>query len=656
MIKKRLWHALFTTFLALIIVLLPVGAKVHENLEGLSWSLKCRHLSTKTVNADQIKVIMIDQNSLNWAKENDISWPWPREMYAPIIDFCRQSGAKSLAIDLIFSEDSHKGVADDQALGAAIKRFPQVSMALFPHLDKGNVKSLTMPIKEVSSSVKLFGHVSNTPDGDGVTRRVTPFYQFEENRIPLLGLANVLATKDTVPVDEKGRVLLHFRGNNLPYQLIPAHQVITTKEGLNEDLSKNLKADVFKDKYVFLGVNAVGLKDSVTVPVQDHAASGVLLHALALDNFLAQDFMQEMSATAVFVLFAVTALLVALMISFSVGFKSSVIVSLVSLALPFIVGVLSYQQLFWFPDTLCLILVFITLMLGQTFNFAREGSQRRFLKKHFERRLSPQLVEELLKNPQAFKRGGVTRELTIFFSDIQGFTGISEKLEVSQLGELLNNYLTELTDIIIEEGGYLDKYIGDAIVAFWDAPIEQKDHASMACRAAIRCQERLLVLQQTYVKDYGFELVTRMGLNTGLVRVGFFGSAQRNEYTFLGDTGNLAARLEGANKYFGTRVMLSEDCLIKVNLPNQKFREIGDIRVVGREEAVKVFEPILSDGLSEDDHELYNKALKHLREGNWQSAIVAFEKLPYDKLSQKYLSFLKQKEGSWDGVWDMKEK
>ena len=229
------------------------------------------------------------------------------------------------------------------------------------------------------------------------------------------------------------------------------------------------------------------------------------------------------------------------------------------------------------------------LGIGGMLNYIAEGRQKHFLKAAFRRYLSPTVVDQLIRHPERLRLGGERRELTIFFSDLQGFSSFSERLSPEDLTHLLNDYLTDMTDIILEEGGTLDKYEGDAIIAFWGAPIEQPDHAVRAVRAAVRCQRRLAERRDEWAQRYGAVLKMRVGINTGPVVVGNMGSNQRFDYTILGDAANLASRLEGANKALGTYLMISESAWTATGgaFPG---RELGALRVVGRHTPVRVWE------------------------------------------------------------------
>jgi len=289
-----------------------------------------------------------------------------------------------------------------------------------------------------------------------------------------------------------------------------------------------------------------------------------------------------------------------------------------------------------------------------------EGRQKAFIKQAFKHYLSSHVIEQILHDPQALQLGGEKRELTIMFTDLAGFSSFSERLGPVELTALLNDYLTEMTDIIMEEGGTLDKYEGDAIIAFWNAPLTQTDHAVCACRAVLRCQRRLAELRQTYADRTGAELRMRVGLNTGEVVVGNMGSTQRFNYTILGDAANLAARLEGANKAFGTETMISENTW-RLAASEFQGRKLADLRVVGRKTPMAVYEMTgLSSESAPPEWATFSAGLDQFRAGDFAGAVETFSTLPDDPAARHYAqqceALVAQPPEDWDGIWELTSK
>ena len=302
-------------------------------------------------------------------------------------------------------------------------------------------------------------------------------------------------------------------------------------------------------------------------------------------------------------------------------------------------------------------------------NYAIEGQQKRFIKGAFKQYLSPVVIDRLVADPDNLSLGGELRELSIFFSDVAGFTGISEHLGPEDLTSLLNTYLTAMTNIILEEGGTVDKYEGDAIIAFWNAPLDLPDHPICAVRAAVRCQAKLDEMRPELYAKFGKELYARIGINTGLVVVGNMGSEQRFDYTFLGDAGNLASRLEGINKQFDTSILISEHTAARLSahsklscdLVSQEaeipLQEISRVRVVGRKEPVRVYVPLPAGA----DPAPFAAALDSYYKGQFETAACQFKSLspanPTAAIYAKRCTALAQSPPEkWDGVWEMTEK
>ncbi|MDY0003669.1 MAG: adenylate/guanylate cyclase domain-containing protein, partial [Polyangia bacterium] len=302
-------------------------------------------------------------------------------------------------------------------------------------------------------------------------------------------------------------------------------------------------------------------------------------------------------------------------------------------------------------------------------NFYQEGKNRRFVQDALGRYTSPALVRELMSNPLALSLDwGEKRDLTVFFSDLQGFTSISERLTPERLVHLLNEYLTEMTDIILEEGGIVDKYIGDAIMAFWGAPTADPSHAIRACRATVRMQKRLAELRPRWEKEYGEVVIARCGLNSGLAIAGNMGSKHKFNYTLMGDTVNLASRLEGANKPYDTVVMMGENTYARMK-DLVVARELDFLAVKGKDKPVRVYELLgFLDEVEAKRKELvarFHEALDIYRQTKFQEAMDLFLKIidryGEDGPSRLYVGRCREYLRNpppldWDGVYRMTTK
>ncbi|MDR2048416.1 MAG: adenylate/guanylate cyclase domain-containing protein, partial [Treponema sp.] len=302
------------------------------------------------------------------------------------------------------------------------------------------------------------------------------------------------------------------------------------------------------------------------------------------------------------------------------------------------------------------------------YNYATEGSQKRFIKNAFSRYLSPIYIEQLVANPDKLSLGGERREISIFFSDVQGFTTISEHLDPDQLKELLNEYLTFLTNIIQNSGGTIDKYEGDAIIAFWNAPLNLEDHASRALGAALECQKQLAEKAPYFEEKFkswnindpriNKRLLTRIGLNTGYAVVGNFGSEKHFNYTMLGDSVNLAARLEGLNKQFGTFLMCTDNTFTEAGRRRTfRGRKLAQVAVVGKSRPVTVWEPLVEEVYRERENiiKAFDEARDIFYEGDFARALPLFEAIadkdsPPSFYAEQCRYYLRNP-ASWKGFW-----
>ncbi|MDR3557398.1 MAG: adenylate/guanylate cyclase domain-containing protein [Syntrophobacteraceae bacterium] len=693
--------------LAALVALLLWHWGVLDRFEYATWSWRVHFFARPGPATDAVKLILLDQKSLDWGKKQiGVSWPWPREVYAPVIDFCTRRGAKAVIFNVLFSEPSSVSVADDLKLKEAIGRAPffVASMCLHreanfsrtwpgyvperPLFDIVNLKeflaarsahnyarpSATFPIEEVAAKASALANVIEEPDPDSIFRRVNLFRLFDGNAIPSPGLAafgvrcannpgRAILHSDRldlcglkIPLDRDGKLILRFRGPPGAFKSYSAAAVIQSELNTEAGIGEVLKdADSFKGAYVFFGFSAPGLADLMPTPLGPCPA--VEIHATLLDNLLSGDFLSDVSpVTVVLSTFMVSVLAALYLVYFASRAWQSVLGMAVFAPLPVVFGFAAYLLGFWWPVVVQESAVIAALAGGLVTNYATEGRKRAFLKKAFTYYLSHAVIERILEDPSHLKLGGERKELSIFFLDLQGFSTISERLDPESLTRLLNLVLSDMTDIILEEDGTLDKYEGDAIIAFWNAPADQPDHARRACRAALRCQEKIRERREEYERIAGSPVRMRIGINTGAVVVGNMGSTQRFDYTVLGDAANLASRLEGANKFFGTDIMISGETWQRTS-NSFAGRRLGSIRVVGRATPVEVFE--LTGRVPDTDHDAFHRALACCLEKKWEQALELFESRPRDPVSKLYADrcrALLEGPGDWDTIWNLVDK
>lgn len=704
MVKKLLQGVLAGLIGSILTFLIRMPGWV-DTWEAKTWDWRVKILATPEKASPQIKLIMLDQSSLDWGEtENGLSWPWPREVYSTIINYCYMSGAKALAFDVLFTEPSKYGVADDDSFGNAIAKYERFVGSVFLSQISGSEKKwpdyapkrtiqiqglkewltatkangvvfprASFPVPEISDSVAIMANVHLDPDHDGVYRRVRLFNIFDGRVIPSFALGSYLAAyPDTplrikrgtfsvgnidIPIDNQGRAILNFRGPSGTHKTYSAAAVIQSELRLQNNQTPPIKEkNPLKDCYVFLGFSAPGLYDLRPSPVSG-VYPGVEIHSTTLDNLLSGDFIRDVSTPLVFGLLIILTLLAGIATSYASGIIRSLSIYVIFLLVPVGLSLAAYSQGFWLPLVVLEMGVTITLFSAGAIYYSVEGRQKLFIKNAFKQYLSPDVIEELIQHPERLKLGGERRELSVFFSDLEGFTGISEKLEPEALTSLLNEYLTAMTDIIQEEGGTVDKYEGDAIIAFWNAPLDQKDHAIRCVRAALRCQTKLAEMRPGIYQRIGKNLNMRIGMNSGPAIVGNLGSHTRFDYTMLGDTVNLASRLEGINKQFSTYTIISQATLDRME-ETFPVREVSRVTVVGRKEPVRIYEPMLSQEFSAREQELkvFSDGLAAFYAGQFDQAEKLFASI-MDKdpaasaYKEKCRYFMDNPPAEWLGVW-----
>ena len=667
--------------------------KAFRVMEWKTWDWRMQLFSNSSAADSEIVLILIDQNSLDLYAEQGISWPWWRQMYIPLIKFCRQGGARTVFFDFIFSESSVYGVDDDRMFTEAITEAGNIFLPVFlsreeketppSHIsglkrfslssrefsldDALSMKSVTLPIESLLNACQGVGNVQVRPDKDGIYRRLPLYFLLGEDIYPALSLAVArflgMYQDAPAPMDDSGRMVIRFHGPSGSYPTYSAAAVINSFALMKEGKQPQIPLDTFNNKIVLVGGSAAGILDLKPTPFSS-VYPGTEIQATAIDNLINNDYVRFPSTAVFTLILALISLLTGLGTTIIKRIWLVVLFALLCFAIPAVISWVAFLSGYWFEFVIPEITIILSFTAAVMLNYNIEGKQRRFVKKVFHHYLSPHVIERVLEDPSLLKLGGEKREITSFFSDIAGFTSLSEGLSPEELVHLLNEYLSDMTDIILESGGTLDKYEGDAIISFWNAPLDFPDHAVRACRAALDCQRRLVKLKPHFQKRFGHMLSARIGINSGPAVVGNMGSQRRFDYTAIGDTINLASRLEGACKQYGISILAGETTYKKVK-GVIAAREVDFIRVVGKKTPVRVYE-ILEElkYLPEEKHksiDVFKRALGSYRACKWEEAVTLFKKLKDDKLAEAYIERCRKLEKSpppddWDGVVDLKVK
>lgn len=663
-----------------------------SEFEARTWDWRLKAVADHSRADPAIKLIVVDQGSLDYySTEESIRWPWPREMYEPVVRFLERAGARGVAFDILYTEPSSYGVADDAAfvrsLGGGvptvmalagrraraaespddIAKFRQraqegeadLALLVQPEDERARFPGVTLPIPEILDAATRVGNVTSDADSDGVFRHVTPVAEIAGVAVPTLPLALFLAAGHRLSptvrdqLDEAGRLTVRFKGGAQTYKTYSIRSIIQSWVAIADGDKPLIDTSEFKDALVFVGMVAPGLLDLRPVPLE-RSYPGVEFNATVLDNLRHESFIRKVqwpwaAAFAAILIGVVTA---------SGLFFRRVRTQALAVGTLFLIFVLAVWQAailgWWMPLVVPLAVAAVGMAAALGVQYELEGRQHRFIKDAFRYYVSPSVIDQIVADPASLSLGGVRRELTIFFSDIAGFTTISEKIEAGKLSSLLNRFLSEMTDIILRSGGTVDKYVGDAIVAFWNAPLQIPDHAARAVEAAIACQTRLAALQEEFVRDFGVTIRMRVGLHTGVVSVGNFGSRDRFNYTMIGDAANFASRLEGANKYFGTSTLVSDATRAQVR-NGTAFRKVADIQVVGKSDVVAVFEPVAPGGVELIE---YGRALALFEAGERGEALAVFRSLADDPVAKAYVARIEREtaNGSHRASWNLTEK
>jgi len=373
------------------------------------------------------------------------------------------------------------------------------------------------------------------------------------------------------------------------YRIFPVAQIMLSYDQAAAGETPEVPLDAFKGKVVLIGSSGAGLFDARANPFGANDP-GVLIHATLADNLLTGDFLRRASPLANVAALVLAALLAGIAASFiaSVWWSVAAGVALAAAYLGLALALFGGQV--WLDAAAPVLAVLLTFTGGMVFNYFTEGRHKRQIREMFSKYVAPEYVAQLADDPSKIALGGRRAELTILFSDIRGFTSISEKLEPHEVIEFLNEYLSLMAGVVKEKGGTLDKFIGDAVMAFWGEPVHHPDHADRAADCALAMQATTAQLARRWVAEGKPDIHIGVGINTAEVVVGNIGSVEHKlDYTVIGDGVNLASRLESANKEFKTGIIISEFTLAKLG-DRFEVRALGDVKVKGKERPVTIYE------------------------------------------------------------------
>ena len=520
----------------------------------------------------------------------------------------------------------------------------------------GNISEFLMQANDITVAHTNLTKVGSTAffnakvDHDGIVRSNPLIWAFGPNRIyPAMsleairlywdepqirveyddqGIVNIGLRDLNIPTDKAGRLVVNYRSVHEDVKTgfvssFPTHSITNVLEG-------KLPPGALDGKIVFIGTSAVGLKDVKASPLAEHL-SGVEVHATMVDNMLAGDMLSKpywMAGVHAIVIVMMGAFLTAFIYHGRswLSFLASVVVFFVSIQVS--LYLLDKHQLVFVPVWTVLSVIIIYPVLTMI-KFWEEELQKKKVRNMFGTMVSEDVLKYLENNPGSFSLTGQRAEATMLFSDVAGFTTISESLPPDRLLELLNRYLSPMTHIIMERNGYVDKYEGDAIMAEWGVPFAMDDHATQACLAAIEQMEKLDSLREPLYKEFGHRLFVRIGVNTGTVTAGNMGSHKKFQYTVMGDAVNQAARFEPANKDYLTRIIIGESTRREAG-DTVEVRLLDKIIVKGKTRPIQIYELLCRkgdlNGSKGEIVKLYEEALKLHWERKWDEALALLGK------------------------------
>ena len=687
--------------------------------EWMTYDWRVKHFRSDRVLPDNIAVVLIDEASLKAMDPVLGRWPWPRSIYGDILDFLALGEPTAVVFDFLFTEKEQDTRSLQAGIGENDARFAEATahngvvyhaMQFFRQEDTGsNIDPLpeefgrfefplsgdiatarftgrnnnyNIPFAELYHAAKNLGIVNVEPDADGVYRRVPVFMNYRGRSFPSLSIAPVLdALKienadfdgqylhmgdKTVPVGRDGTYSVNLYGRYNEYSVAG---LISSKQMRDRGEIENMLIDPleFKDKIVFIGTSATGLQDLKNTAM-DSRLPGVLIHASVAANILTRDFIKPPAVKHTLGAIAVLALLTGLAV-----FSSRQII--VQATLPVLLGVAYwYWALLQYSNNTVIEVVpavfSITVAWALSFAFLvfTEGKEKKKVRMMLSQYVSPAVLKTVVDKYEDYIKSevGVTERVTILFSDIRGFTTLAETLDAQKIVHILNYYFTEMTEAIFSYDGTIDKFIGDAIMAFWGAPVKTEDHAQKCVLAALEMNHRLHKVNE-WLATQGYGAIrTGIGINTGEVVIGNIGSEKKLDYTVIGDNVNLASRLEGLTKEYDVPVIISQSTYDSISrqIP---CRVVDLVRVKGKTVPIKVYAPVLhhphkgqpfdTDQLVQGTEQAFTRYLKR----DWPGAIRAYSMLPDDSLRKTFISrcqdYLENEPpADWDGAYTMHTK
>jgi adenylate cyclase len=610
----------------------------------------------------EVVIVAVDNESLRHGGQLG-AWPWRREYWGHVVRFLEKQRARAVVFDLIFTEPSKwADEGDDQAFADALSaaKVPIVMAARVG--DDGRYEAPAPPIQQPM------------PGGINVSDSAV----YREYKQKIRGL-NSLATETAERTEEKLPVVtdpfrLHYYGPSVrpdgqpPFRYVSAaHVIAAAMPGATKTPEQlGLPPEAFRNKIILIGAIATGTYDEKASPL-DRSIPGVEIQATAIENLRRGQFVHPIGTGAAVMTTLLAAFLAAAatVVPRSVSLKL-LLAALAAISLVAMAGALfSGQTIYWLRLAAPLAALLLVTVGGIAWSYVTEDRLRRQVLRQLAGYVSPAVAARVADDPRMLQPE--KRDMTVMFTDIAGFTNISESLPSGRLADMMNYYLGEMAGVILAQDGTIDKFIGDAVMSFWNAPLDQPDHAASACRAALAMVERERQIQAELIRLCGSPVMTRIGINSGSMTVGDMGSEKKFNFTVLGDAVNLGSRLESANKLYGSRILLAQST---AELVRGTFlvRQLDVLRVSGKKQPIAVYE-LLADGEGDAPQRRratdYESALRHYHAQRWDEAEELLQNMleafPDDAPAGALVERVKRLRaepppGDWDGVYIAKSK
>ncbi len=702
------------SLLSVLAALFLTNTTTFRTLELKSLDMRFGLRGPLEIEDNPVVIIKIDDQS---DESTPHRWPWPRSYFAHVLRNLNEAGVKAIGVDVIFDQPDKFGEKEDDQLREVLTTYDNIVLAgkISRTFEQGYSKSTVIPpYEKFITPQSHWGLVSLESDLDGFYRRyivsdvhkdslyssfaamLYKIYTDQESAKLSSDEESFHIGSLTIPKYDPSSMLVNFIGPAYSFPNYSFDNILDTEDfDLLEDydldsfddpgdpefgISPGLKySGILKDKIVLIGSTMQELHDNFPTPFLDAGGNdsimakvempGVEIHANALLTMLQNRFLQRVPLAL-----TIGNILLALLLTFLATRFLPTLWSAAAVFAGFIGFVFGAIYLFS-SYNMIIEMVLPTLVVGFAYmghilyHYLQTQREKRMLRGAFAQYVPEKVVEDIVANPEKLQLGGEERVVSVMFSDVAGFTSISEKLSPAELVILLNEYLTAMTNIVMEHNGIIDKYEGDAIMAEFGVPVPFDDHPQVACRVALRMQEKLVEMRAKWKEEGRPELEARIGINTGEMIVGNMGSQTVFDYTVMGDHVNLASRLEGANKQYGTFIMISE--FTHAYVKNDFYtRPLDLIRVKGKEQPIEVFELIAERKQTLDSTYLemlsvYQRGVEAYRKRAWNEAIEFFEyalslrenDMPSKLYRKRCLEFKLNNPGpDWDGVFTMTTK